>query len=89
MTDDPVYIHDLRSRVSVARSAYSRRARLWFLLFVPAFVVQNTYFGWNRTPESRIEAYTDFLHVIPFVCFFGNLIACQIAARFEEVLSDH
>jgi hypothetical protein len=79
-------IQQLKKRASLAKAAYAHRARGWLFVFIPVFTLQNAYFGWNFKPESRLEYYTDFLHVVPLLFCMGNLVAHNIALKFEGVL---
>jgi len=62
-------------------------ASAWTLIWAVMFVAQNTFFGWNRLPESPAEAWTDLLHIIPSMLGFIHWIKYWVVTTIAEVAS--
>ena len=45
---------------------YLKTAKLFYLSALILYFIENSYFGWNRTPQSREELVFDYLTVFLF-----------------------
>lgn len=80
-------LEEIRADARENRRISGRRFVVWAAVFIVTLVVQNTYFGWNRVPESSAESWSDLLHIIPFVFMAGNGIAHVTLRTICGVLS--
>ena len=61
------------------------KVSLYGLLFLIAYVFQNSCFGWNRNPDSALEFWTDLLWQVPLYLLTVQIIAEAIAASVEKI----
>jgi len=64
-----------------------KHANAYTFIWAVMFITQNTYFGWNRTPQSTLEFWTDLAHVIPAIlalCAWHKATVIRTLIQVEE-----
>lgn len=52
-----------------------RNVRIYFMIVIIVYIIGNTYFGWNRTPQSVDEVIMDDYIKIAIALGFGYVVA--------------
>ncbi len=63
---------------------YDKLANGYGIAFVVMFVGFNTYFGWNRYPESTAETITDVIAIVTLLFHARYRITADVIASVND-----